>query len=999
MDVSTIRAAVQAFEPVPLPSEIAAKVEQFRANIDEYRSVDFKEMALRTEFINPVMRALGWDVGNLLGTRFAKREVIEEDSVSIDGAQRAPDYCFLTGSVRRFFVEAKRPAVNIDTQTAPAYQIRRYCWSAGLPFGLVSDFEEFAIYDCRAVPHPGDSAHVGRIAYFKFEELEDYWGLLVALFGRDQVEAGSLERLAATTAPPVNTRAIDDAFLDELRDWRRSLASDIAVRNPSLDQLDLGSTIQEMLDRIVFLRIAEARGLEPPGLLRQCIDGTPGIYERLSDHFVRANDRYNSGLFHGAALPAGLTHLDVADELLESIIGRLYYPEPYEFSVLPADLLGHVYEQFLAEQISLAADRTVQIEVKPDLRKSGGVYYTPEPIVAYLVEETIGPLVKNRTPGEVARLRIVDPACGSGSFLIAAYQYLLDWHRDYYDKKLLPENAKNYLEVSRSGQVRVKTDLRRKILLNNIYGVDIDPQAVEVAKLSLLLKVIEDQDQMELEVGQLLPNLNENIRCGNSLIGSDFQLPLSLEPYEEIIYNPFDWESAFPEVFGAGGFHAVIGNPPYLNVDSVWGRHDPRLDYLSHRYAEVYTDKTDILFYFLKRSADLCQGELGFIVSRSFLEADKARKLRGWLGDTVRVREVLDFRHAYVFPGVGINTAIVRLTRSGAAGDARFRQYLPRELPPGYGASHLRDEVPTRVVKVKQSRLDAGVWNFAPDDADAVIRRIDAAGDALGSVLAVGKGMETGANAAFRVATDHPDLDKMRGSGLIRERARNSDINAYGIRPSGISLLYVEDVEKFTLLPASVQGLLKSVDETLRKRKAFERGDCDWWRYTFPLHKENFSNAGKKILCPYMASSNRFALDHDGRYVGLTDTTVLYDNHQPEDMRYFVGILNSRLLTSRVRYVAKLRGGGQREYFANVLSELRVPRSQPGDRIHDEIVRLVGERERIETVLPTALLADERVPIEARARQIEAEIEALVLELYGVSASDATLLAEHALAE
>jgi len=390
-----------AIPDVALPRLIEEKIEQFRLGAATYHSASFKEMALRSDFINPVIQALGWNVANEGRGAFAEPEVIQEDSLHIEGSEKAPDYCFLINSVRKFFLEAKRPSVNIATQRAAAYQIRRYCWSAGLPYGLVTDFEEFAIYDCRAIPNPHDSVHVGRIEYFRYDELPEKWRILAAMFGKDAVARGSLQRLAATVTPPRNTRPIDEAFLDEIRGWRRALASDVAARNTQLDVVGVRGSVQNLIDRIIFLRIAEARGLENYQTLRTALEGGPGVYDRLKKLFQRADDRYNSGLFHfredaSVHAPAdgvSLT-LSVSDALLQGIIERLYYPEPYEFSVLPADILGRIYEQFLGEIISINPDRTVAVDLKPDVRKAGGVYYTPEPIVRYIVEETIGPLLK-----------------------------------------------------------------------------------------------------------------------------------------------------------------------------------------------------------------------------------------------------------------------------------------------------------------------------------------------------------------------------------------------------------------------------------------------------------------------------------------------------------------------------------------------------------------------------------------------------------------------------
>lgn len=997
MAIQSIKEIVESLtDRVDYPDRLRDKVKQFNEDRDYYRSTSFKEMALRSDFLNPVLEEMGWDPTNRRGSTSVEREVIQEDSLRIEGSSKAPDYALLFEGKRKFFVEAKRPSVNIGEGREAAFQIRRYCWSADLPYGLVTDFEEFAIYDCRAIPDVNDSSLVGRVAYFTCDQLEENWHLLTGLFGREAVSGGILEILASETKAPQGTRAIDTAFLSEIRDWRHDLATDIAQKNEDLSGLEVNGAVQTLIDRIVFLRNAEARGLEAERSLSLAAERDDGVYAQLLKLFHRADDRYNSGLFHlagkkdDASIDRIGLELVVSDALLRKIIGRLYYPEPYEFSVLPADILGRIYEQFLAERISVDANRVATVELKPEFRKSGGVYYTPSPIVDYIVEETLSPLLKGKTPSEVAKIAIADPAAGSGSFLIAAYQYLLNWHRDYYAEKTTL--AKRYLEEGADGQVRVKTAERKRILLNNIYGVDIDPQAVEVTKLSLLLKVIEGQAQMELELGRILPDLDHNVVCGNSLIGFDFAMPLSLDREEQLVYNPFDWHEAFPHVFKRGGFDALIGNPPYLNVDATWGRRDPRLAYLRTVYSAVYADKTDLLFYFFKKAADICRGETTFIVSRSFLEADKAQKLRGWLANHVAIRSVLDFRHAPVFPKVGINTAIVRFSKSKAVKQATFSRYLDQKLPVGYSSRSLRDDTKISTVTVPTSQLGSSAWNFGSSEVQKVLAKIDSGGIAVGKILHVGEGMQTGRNGSFVFAPSPARVEELTRDRLLYERVRNSDIHRYEIRSSGVHMLYTEGFRSFDRLPKDVQEQLRRGESELRDRAAFKRGNCEWWKFTWPLHRGYFDRA--RIFCPYRAAENRFALDERRDFLGITDTTVLYENGQPEDLRYILAILNSRVLTARFRFIGKLLGGKVLEYYENTVSKLPIPRAKPGETTHDEIVKLVKIIEEATSNLKTTLIEDERQNLQDQIRESDLRIEVIVQRLFGLTQEDIDLLAK-----
>jgi len=390
---------------MPIPARLLALVDTFGRNLDSYLDPDYKETELRREFLDPLFAALGWDIDNTAGYAEAYKDVIHEETLKISGvAATAPDYSFRIGGTRKFFVEAKKPSVKIKEDPAPAAQLRRYSFSAKLPLGIVTDFHEFAIYDTRLRPRETDKASAGRIFYCTFDQYPEKWDEIAAIFSKDAVLRGSFDKYAATSKGKRGTTEFDDEFLADMEHWRDLLARNLALRN-TLTERELNFAVQRVLDRIIFLRIAEDRGIEPYGQLSALTAG-PQIYPRLTGIFERADFRYNSGLFHFATekgrdespdkLTLGLT-LD--DATLKEIIVALYWPKsPYAFAVIPADILGHVYEQFLGKVICLTSDHKAHVEEKPEVRKAGGVYYTPTYIVRYIVEQTVGPLVAGKSP-------------------------------------------------------------------------------------------------------------------------------------------------------------------------------------------------------------------------------------------------------------------------------------------------------------------------------------------------------------------------------------------------------------------------------------------------------------------------------------------------------------------------------------------------------------------------------------------------------------------------
>lgn len=643
---------------MPAPQTVLTLIENFERNLDAYRTGQYNETQVRRDFIDPMLKALGWDMDNSQGYAEAYRDVIHEDAIKVGLSTRAPDYSFRIGGARKFFLEAKKPSVNVKDAIEPAFQVRRYAWSSKLPLSIVTDFEEFAIYDCRQKPDKSDKASQSRLFYCTFRDYAEKWDEIAAIFSKDAVLKGSFDKYASSAKGKRGTTEVDSAFLAEIEGWRDLLARNIALRNTSLSQRELNFAVQQTIDRIIFLRICEDRGIEPYGKLMALQNGA-NVYDRLRELFRAADDRYNSGLFHftqekqRAGAPDELTmHLSIDDKPLKEIFKNLYYPDcPYEFSVLGADILGSVYEQFLGKVIRLTAGNRAVVEDKPEVKKAGGVFYTPAYIVQYIVQHTVGKLLEGKTSKQAAGITILDPACGSGSFLIGAYQYLLDWYLARYVAEGAEKNNKGKTArirpSSASGEWRLTTSEKKRILLEHIYGVDIDAQAVEVTKLSLLLKVLEGESgeslnsQMKLFHERVLPDLDRNIQCGNSLIGPDFydgQLNLDDETAQRI--NVFDWQVAFPKVFKAGGFDAVIGNPPYVDIKNL-----PETDvrYLFKNYP-CANNRINLFAAFIERTLGICkqsQFAHSMIVPTALLTQDSYRALRKMVVDHYRVTNVV----------------------------------------------------------------------------------------------------------------------------------------------------------------------------------------------------------------------------------------------------------------------------------------------------------------------------------------------------------------------
>jgi predicted type IV restriction endonuclease len=895
-----------------VPGELHALIERFDRDQDSYRSGRYNEAQARVDFINPLLGLLGWDVENRQGRPEAYRDVVYEDRVKVGGGTKAPDYGFYAGGRRRFFLEAKKPSVHIAGDVAPAVQLRRYAWSARLPLSILTDFEEFAIFDCRSEPKKDDSATTARLELFTYARYADeaVWHRISSVFSREAVLDGSLERYAEENRKRRGTETVDAAFLREIEGWRSDLARDIASRN-DLNPRGLNFAVQMTIDRIIFLRMAEDRGIEDYGRLLALLNGGD-TYRRLCEIFRNADDRYNSGLFHFRdergrdEEPDLLTPtIDIDDTVLKGIIRGLYYPEsPYEFSVLPVDVLGQVYEQFLGRVIQLEDGHTATVEEKPEVRKAGGVYYTPTYIVDYIVEKTVGKLLEGKRPGPrggASRIRIVDPACGSGSFLIGAYRYLLDWHRDRY-VEVGPDKWKDRLYEGPGGQHHLTIDEKKRILLNNIYGVDIDPQAVEVTKLSLLLKVLEGESEASLATQlrmfqeRALPDLDENIKCGNSLIGPDFcdnEQMMLLDEEENYRINVFDWEESFPQVFQGDnpGFDAVIGNPPYIRMEAF-----TLLKPYLRSHFQVHAERADLYAYFLEKGLGLLrpEGYLGEIVSNKFIRAKYGKPLRMMLSQEAKIETIADFAGANVFQGATVRTVVLVASKGSNLDGDRIASYVPvptREqlLNIASSSTNMQAFSEANAYMLAPSALTSDEWQLFPESYVSTLTNLKKGANSLsewlqGSALF---GLKTGLNDAFVIDKNtRNDLIEADNDSaeVIKPFLFGRDVRRYLVEFHDRYVIYMHPSRNLEDYPAIKTHLAKYRD-ALEKRAASQ----EWFELQQPATSLLEHNRRAKIVYPIIASECRFTLDDMGYFINDKLFTL------PSDDLSLLGILNSRL--------------------------------------------------------------------------------------------------------
>lgn len=954
---------------------------------------DLNETQVRQSFIDPLFDTLGWDVSSKRMRRQAQREVVLEDSIKVDDATKAPDYGFYLGGARKFFVEAKAPWVPIDTHVDSAFQLRRYGWSANLPVSILTDFEEFAIYDCRVQPSERDAATTARIEYLRFDEFEERWGEVEGLFSKEAVRAGSLERFIGDFRQR-GADPVDRAFLRKIEGWRELLAKDIFRRNPSLDRYELNYAVQATIDRIVFLRVCEDRGVEEYGRLEKLIEGG-GIYPRLADLFKDADDRYNSGLFHfrkegERENPDDLTlGLGMDDGVLREMIGDLYYPRsPYQFSVMPVEILGQTYEQFLGKVITIEEGRgEVAVEEKPEVRKAGGVYYTPSYIVDYIVGKTVGKLVEGKTPRQVANLKIVDPACGSGSFLIGAYDHLLDWHLRRYVEDGPEKHEKEIYEYRYAtgespgdvaGEWRLKVTEKKRILLKNIHGVDIDSQAVEVTKLSLLLKVLEGEtsetvdSQLSFFSERVLPDLDGNIKSGNSLIGHDFydnEQMSFLDEDEQRRINTFDWEAGFKEVFSRKnpGFDAVIGNPPYDVMEKQRGAaswpHDALASYVRIRpeYEQALGGKLNLFRFFIVRSLYILRngGWFGMIIPMSLL-ADKStastrrRFLLASREATADCFPQKDNPNRRIFRDAKLSTAVIVCKESSETTEKTARIRVRT-----YPGNSFEDNFRESVVRLKDAAM--------LDPKNFPIPLVDKENWKLCKKLHSDK----------RVSRlgDVEDFNSTRGEinqTTYRKYITDDDTKA--------RLLKGAEVGKYWIREKLSQGNREWFDEARFLSSNKRKSATDYRR----IATQRITGVDERLRIVATL------MDPPAYFADSTNSIALEDSG-PHSLEYLLGLLNSQLFQWRFKLTSTNNNVATNELDSMPIRTIDFSAPEDVAR-HDRMVSLVEQMIGLRERLSEAKTPPDRSRIQGRIEGADRRIDELVYELYGLTEEEIRLV-------
>lgn len=1032
-------------------------VDQFRSD-EEIFVKEAKEENVETKYLRPLFDKLNWNTRNE-DVMHGRQEFYIRYPQKVGKDTKEPDYLLRvvdpeTERMRGvLFIEAKRPKIELSRSLSSIRQAYQYAHNTlnksdysgnRVRLSLLTDFEEFRLFDCQD-PYPLTCKDVS-VAHFNkcivdpfdwtYENYVSDFDLLWDTFEKNNVRAGSLDDYRVTNKDLKKRRIAPDVkFLDELKKWRFDFAKSMYKTREGkvLGERILTAASQLVINRLIFLKMLADRGIERDYLtdilreLEKNSDGEVSLYDSCRHIFRELEEFYDGDIFERRD---ELDYVMVENEVLKSVLDKLR-PERsiYSMSAMPVEVIGNIYESFLGEVIKKSG-RGLKPQFKPEYQKTKGAYYTPRYIVDYIVDNTLGvKLEECKTPDDVAKIKILDPACGSGSFLIGAYEKVLDWHVDYFRKRVtkllkkgnsnseiqrkLREYAKLYFPSGYDFVLHLSSKLKKSILNNNIFGVDIDAQAVEVARFSLSMKALEGATSEELHEDRnlfkttILPDLKENIKCGDSLVSREDLY--YFEAFADYDIKRFDWKNAergFGDVFSKhGGFHCIIGNPPYIKAQMLELFQPKAKEIYKRIYKSGSRGNVDIYLLFIERAMELLatDGLVGYICPHKFFNSANGDELRKIISGNKCIYKVLHFGVNQVFHKSTTYTCLLFLSGNSQKTLKYYR--FEEEVP------DLEDEVNDTIeyFDFDENKVTGDNWYFLKDVDEEYYNKVRKGKPTLDSLTTnIFQGPKPGADDVFilrLVGEDGDDCICYSKSTKSEHRIELSILRPY-VKGKYIRRYHIDRKNEVVIFPYDNEGkLYTSKQITTKYPKAWaylsEKGNYKtltmrekgkfrktWWQYSRPQNMLILDRV--KIITPFNAFERSYAYDDRADFIfsaGLSGANgILLKEDSGISYEYLLGLLNSRVIDYYLKLISTALRGGYFSYENKYIKCLPIYKPTFDDKDKLEISK------EIEMIVKQINgLSGEK----ARADDIsflEDKIDYLVCQLYDLTSEEMNLI-------
>ncbi len=905
--------------------EIRKLVEKYNKLVESGRAKSYNEEMTKKDFILPLFRALGWSVED-------GEEVTAEEKIS----KGRVDYAFRIDGIPKLFLEAKSLREDLNRKEF-AEQAINYAWHKGATWAILTDFEGIKIFNAEWKSVNYLQNQFFSINCNKFlDNFEQLW-----LLSRESLELGLIDKEAEKWGKKAKKIPVDKQLLNDLTRFRELLTKNILKNNPSknLTEEELEEAVQRIIDRLIFIRTLEDKQLEAPILQSLIRENTnKRISKKLNDTFRNIDDIYNSKLF----TPHLCEELVIDDDVLENIIYGLFKTADntvhYDFSAIDADVLGNIYEQYLGHILKKTAKRASFTEGKTH-RKEQGIYYTPTYVVDYIVKNTIGELAKDKK-FDLKNIKILDPACGSGSFLMKAFDYLVT-----LDKKKNGEISQTKLDLTGAS---ASYGRKVEILKENIFGVDLDSKAVEIAQLNLLLKTAEKKHR--------LPTLQENIKIGNSLIDDPSVAG----------DKAFKWEEEFKDVMKNGGFDVVIGNPPYVRPENVDKKE--RDYYINSNKYDKFFGRFDLYILFIEKALKLLKqdGYFSFIIPFSFLNQNYSKNLREWILKEFKIIHIVDLSQIKVFESAEVNTCILVIQKSKPKKDHNLQILKPTNLA-NLNNSPTIDLRQNTFTNTPQFMIRTDLDNKKIEIISKITKETLIASEIFYIVIgSVPHDSKTGASKDRLIS-------QVKSGDSFKKYIEGKDMSRYKLDWRNIYLNYQPKMMHRPKFP-----------ELFENEKLIVRNISTKEGLLAVYDNENYYTNDTVSLCVPWFKLKKVNIKGEN----ISDEMI--NNSKKYDIKYCLGLINSNVLNFYFKHILSSNLHVYPEAVRN-LPIKRIPESQQ-QTVISLVDKILSLNKRLNEIKDKQ--TDEKTRLEKEIQKIDNEIDKEVYKLYGITKEEQKIIEE-----